>query len=274
MNTHTEEQASLYVLDKLDHEERISFEQIMEADDQVRTLVHELEDGLEAEIRKLPQYKPAPNTLELIQARIKEEEQEAEPEKIIHFPWASLNRMGIAAIILLGVGLTFLIIGKPDTTKVHVVSMGSHHSTASTLDSTQIQFESEDHFATLASLASDYWDNPELSPVSSTVNKTDDHGYAVFDAETNSGFIAIKHLPKPENGKLYRLWVSDPKTDELHNAGDIPLAGNGKGLYHFTLDGKFAPNVETVEFFVTEESIEDSEKSQPQGRRVLGNDEL
>lgn len=274
MNTRIEEQASLYVLDKLSSEERNEFELVMEQESEVKQLVHELEDGLAVEVRKLPQYKPSENTFQSIQARIHETETEVSDKKVIQFSWASLSRLGVAAVFLLGVGLTFLITSNSGAPKVYVVGMGAHSSQTSTLDSSHIQFESDDHFAQLASLAADYWDHPESNPVKIAANHTENKGYAVFDAETNSGFIAINHLPKLEKGKHYRLWVSDPQTKKLHNAGSIPLHENNKGLYYFSLETELSTQTESVEFFVTEEAIEDKETSHPKGRRVLGNDEL
>ncbi len=282
MNANTEELASLYVLDKLDPDEKRAFEARLETDTELIPLVRELESALEDQIRALPQHNAPAPLFERIKSQIAPSGPAAVNQKVVSIPWLSLMGWGMAAILLLGLGLTFLMTSRTSlpasgsNSVVLVVGMDgqSNRLKTITLDTAPNEYES---FAQLANLAEELWKNPADLP--GNVNEpsptnTRRSGYTVFNPAHKNGFIAIQQLPQPMAGKHYYLWVKDPFSNDLECAGLIPLGETTQGLYSFALPQKSTITSDHVVFFITEETTPDPTTSQPRGQLVLGIDHI
>jgi len=283
MNTNTEELASLYVLDELNSEERQAFEKLLESDTHLLLLVRELEVTLEDQIRNLPQQ-PAPTQLfSSIKERINSDFTPKSVEPVITIRWSTFASWGIAAALLLGVGLT-LLVTSPESNPaapghqpvVLIVGMDSNSAFVEAVPTVMAVDESE-NFLQLAEMAETYWQHPEQlpgyinqSPLANTLGS----GYAVFDPQSKHGFIAIQNLPLCEKGKNYFLWLRDSGSNVLECAGIIPLQDRQQGLYFFELDEDSPISSDQVAFFITEEAAADSKLSKPLGELVLGSDHI
>ncbi|MBH55510.1 MAG: hypothetical protein CMI18_14365 [Opitutaceae bacterium] len=281
MNTNIEELASLYVLDKLSAEERQSFVELLENDTELILLVRELEAALEGQVRDLPQH-PAPQGLfQRIQSRLKSEIPEATPRSVVSLPLSVFIGWGMAAALLLGIGLTLFVpsrdgldSGVSSQSFVLVVGMDSQSSVVKTVPLV-VPVDEIDNFVHLAQMAETYWQHPEQLPVrvdESPLVGTLGSGYAVYDPNNKQGFIAIHKLPKRERGKNYFLWLKDANV--LECAGIIPMQEQDQGMYFFELEDSSPISSTLVSFFITEEDTADAELSQPSGELVLGSDHI
>jgi anti-sigma-K factor RskA len=109
MNESTQELATLYVLDKLTVEERKAFEKRLESETQLVLLVRELETAVEEQIRALPQESPPDNLYSRIESLTQPHEPAPLAKSTLSISWPVLAGWGMAAALLLGVGLTLLI---------------------------------------------------------------------------------------------------------------------------------------------------------------------
>ena len=115
MNEKTQELASLYVLDKLSPDERCSFEKRLETDTELVLLLRELESAVEDQIRDLPQHKAPAGLFSSIQSQVHPHSQEVTSKPFITISWASFAGWGMAAALLLGVGLTLLVTNRDES---------------------------------------------------------------------------------------------------------------------------------------------------------------
>ena len=282
MNVTTEELASLYVLDKLEPGQKRAFEGRLQTDADLLQLVRELESALEDQIRALPQREPPGSSYERITSRIHAHEPVPLKQKAVSIPWISLMGWGMAAILLLGLGLTlFLTSGRHlpasgSNSLVLVVGMDAQSNQWKTIPLAAAADASES-FAQLAALAEELWKNPVHLPDNTNEPNpanTRRSGYTVFNPANKQGFIAIQQLPQPVAGKHYYLWVKDPFSNQLECAGLIPLQDANHGLYSFALHQDSEITSDQVVFFITEESSADPTAPRPLGRPVLGTDHI
>ncbi len=282
MNTTTEELASLYVLDKLDPGQKLAFEARLQADADLLQLVRDLESALEDQIRALPQHEAPTASFEHIISRIHPGEPLPLQQKVVSIPWISLVGWGMAAILILGLGLTFFLtsgrLPPPSGSNSVVLVVGmdaqSNQWKTITLDGAADASES---FTQLAVLAEELWKNPDHLPGHTkepNPTNTRSSGYTVFNPASKNGFIAIQQLPRPVAGKQYYLWVKDPFSNRLECAGLIPLRDANHGLYSFVLPRNSNITSDRVVFFITEESSADPTTTRPRGRPVLGSDHI
>jgi len=283
MNSNVEELASLYVLDELNAEERRAFDVRLDSDTGLLLMVRELEIALEDQIRNLPQQ-PAPEQLfEQIKRQITPVTPVTAPTRsVITISWASFAGWGMAAALILGVGLTLLVTSRESTVVVPnhqavvlVVSMDSDSAFVEAVPAIMAVDELE-NFVQLAEMAETYWEHPEQLPgsVQSPLANTLGSGYAVFDPQSKRGFIAIQNLTLHEKGKNYFLWLRDSGSNVLECAGIIPMQGKDQGLYFFELEEQSTISSNHVAFFITEEEASDTLLSQPKGELVLGSDHI
>lgn len=281
MNINLEEQASLYVLDELNHEERSAFERRLETDEELRVLVRELEIAMEDQIRNLPQTEAPDHVFGSIKQIIAPTGVETPSRPVITIPWTTFAGWGMAAALLLGVGLTLLVTNRDSNPAVGgqpvvlLVGMDAESAFVEAIPS-QMPADELENFVQLAEMAETFWKHPEQLPerVQSPLANTKSSGYAVYDPQSKHGFIAIQKLPVQEEGKNYFLWLKDAGSNVLECAGIIPMQDRDEGLYFFELDENSTLSSNQVAFFITEEASDETELERPQGALVLGSDHI
>ena len=282
MNESTQELATLYVLDKLTVEERKAFEKRLESETQLVMLVRELETAVEEQIRALPQESPPDNLYSRIESLTQPHEPAPLAKSTLSISWPVLAGWGMAAALLLGVGLTLLITdrdleGPQGVRPVYlVVGMDSDSSSFKTIPAAFSEGELGS-FGDLTQMVENYWDHPDELPSKpgySPLANTRGSGFAVFDPQSKYGYIAIQNLPKQKEGKNYFLWLKDPQADVLECAGIIPMQDRTQGLYFFELDDNSPISSSRVTFFVTEETASEPKLTKPVGEMVLGSDRI
>jgi anti-sigma-K factor RskA len=68
----------------------------------------------------------------------------------------------------------------------------------------------------------------------------------VWDAEKQQGVIKLANIPRPEEGKDYRLWIVDPKNPAPISAGVVKVSATGAARVSFSSERK----VRNVDKFV------------------------
>lgn len=283
MNTNIEELASLYVLDKLTPKERRAFEERLEADTELVILVRELEAAFEEQITSLPQRKVPDNVFHKIEGRIQSQAPASIQSPVITLPISTFIGWGMAAALLLGVGITLFVTSRNSFNGVAnnqpvvlVVGMNSGSSVLERLPSV-LPIDESENFVQLAQMAENFWQHPEQLPANITKSplaNTLGSGYAVYDPQSKHGFIAIQKLPAQKAGKNYFLWLRDTKSNVLECAGIVPMREKDQGLYFFELDDDSPISGSLVAFFITEEDTSEQRLSQPKGELVLGSDHI
>ncbi len=306
MNPQLEELACLYVLDRLEPGERSIFEERLPRDPELAALVAELESTLGRAVRALPQGEPPGGSLADIEARIdlnpavgasaprSRERERVDPTPTAEFRinqlpsngasgqarravslWVPVLRWGIAAVIAVGVGVIAVEHLRPipavaNRPFVIVVGLDSQQSRQTRLPLSERLRDADASFVKLASLAGEFWDKPSDLPVKLGSNVRSGRGYALFDPASGQGFIGVRQLPAIESGRRYRLWILDTASGQAREAGVLPAAGSGSGLYSFFV----APAVKAVagrlDFFVTVEDAVAPASARPSGNVVLG----
>jgi anti-sigma-K factor RskA len=270
MNPKLEELACLYVLDRLDWQERAAFEARLSNEPEIAGLVRELESALSRRVHALPQVDPPASLLAAIEARIDRKE---EPRRVAA-PWSAAARWGLAAVIAIGVGILAVQSLRRPTPAVErpyvlVVGMDSAGSTLAELPMRDRPANADASFIQLASLAEKYWQKPQDLPLGPAPAGAGGRGYALFDPGSSQGFIAIRQLPAAEAGKQYRLWLVETATGRIRSAGVLPSSAPDSGLYFFSVAPGGA-KAERLDFFVTAEDASAPDPAQPHGEVVLG----
>jgi hypothetical protein len=193
--------------------------------------------------------------------------------------WAAVARWGIAAVIAVGVGIIAVqslrrpAVGAPRP-YVIVVSLDSLGSKLAQLPIEDRPRDADASFIQLASLAAKFWRKPEDLPVTQDSAGQSGRGYALFDPDSNQGFIAIRQLPAAAEGKQYHLWLLDTASGRIRQAGVLPAARSTSGLYFFSVAPTGAENLGRLDFFVTAEDASAPDSAQPMGAVVLGDRKL
>jgi hypothetical protein len=279
MNESPEDSACLYVLDQLDPGERAAFEAHLLREPKLAALVRDLESGLARGVRALPRHEPPAGALDRIEGRIDALRALATlPEPASRpFPWVAFARWGLAAMI--AVSLATLAVqslrssaGRP---MIVFVGLDPNRSTFAELPLREPGQDPDARFIQLASLAQNFWEKPGDLPVKPNPVPGDNRGYALFDPGSRQGFIAIEQLPLIAETQRYHLWIRDPSTARVHDAGILPLGGMNRGLYSFALGPVDGPKNPRPNFFITvEDNDAASPPAQPRGKIVLGHQRL
>jgi hypothetical protein len=271
MKPQIEELACLYVLDRLNPGERAAFEDQVDRDPELAVFVAELEEAANRRIRELPQTSPSPSVL----ARIEEEIGRApilRTARPARSPWWAPATWAIAAAAAVAIGLVSgrILQGRSLANKptVIVVNLGTQGSESTTLAFPGSARGPDERFMHLATMAQDYWEKPEGLPGRSAKAE---RAFALFDPTSNQGFIAIRNLPPPQPGRRYRLWIFDPSTRSLRDAGELPAGDSPRGLYSFSVSPDEKGAAEGLQFFVTAEDPDAPPAGRPSGSVVLGN---
>ncbi|MFA5263472.1 MAG: anti-sigma factor [Opitutaceae bacterium] len=277
MNPQLEELACFYVLDQLDVRERAAFEARLLNDPQLAALVRELESALARRIQALPQHPVPSDLLARIEARIDRlpAGETPSPARTAAPFWISIARWEIAAVIAIGVGTIAIqsLRHVPATAErpfMIIVGLDSGTGTLTELPMQEHPRNADARFIQLASLAEQFWENPEALPVKSGSSGQSGRGYALFDPGSNQGFIAIQQLPGIEQGKRCHLWILDIASGQTREAGILPLTDSNRGLYFFSVEPGTGAKPERLDFFVTAEDGASPKLTQPRGKVVLG----
>ena len=270
-----EDLATLYVLDQLQPGERAAFEADLQREPGLAALVRDLESGLAHGIRALPPREPRADTLDRIEGRI----DALRAQALVSAPvvptlrWTAFARWGLAALI--AVSLTILAVQSLRISHARptiiFVGLDSNRNTVAELPLGESAKDPDARFIQLASLAENFWMKPGDLPVKPDPAAGSNHGYAVFDPGSRQGFIAIEQLPVASESQRYHLWIVDPATARIRDAGILPLAGMNRGLYSFALGPVDSPKSDRPNFFITvEENNAVSQPAEPKGKVVLG----
>ena len=270
MNEPPEDLACRYVLDQLDQRERAACEERLLREPGFAALVNELEAGLARGVRTLPPHEPPAGLLARIEARL-----DALPAPASRpVPWAAIARWGLAAMVT--VSLATLAVQSLRRTAAQpvivLVGLDQNRSTFAELPLPPAARDPDTRFIQLAALAENYWKKPGELPLKPEAGTN--RGYALFDPGSRQGFIAIERLPVVAETQRYHLWILDPATTRVHDAGILPLGGMSRGLYSFALGSDDSPPTTRPDFFITVEEKGAPQPARPQGRVVLGQQRL
>ncbi|HWA86918.1 MAG TPA: hypothetical protein VG710_11890 [Opitutus sp.] len=306
MNPQLEELATLYVLDRLEPGERTAFESQLLRSPELATLVHELETALTREIHSLPQHAPPADLLARVESRLdstsapaadgaaapssrsRRDATGALPSRTAAaggsvFPWLAVARWGIAAVIAVSVATLAVqsLRRSPAPAAPPVVppvvlvfGLDSQGSALTRMPLPPAAGGSAESFVQLASLAENLWENPNKLPVAPPAASESAHGYALFDPDSNQGFIAIRHLPALAPGHRYYVWIADLSSRRITEAGVLPATNASSGLYSFAVASPEKEKSARLNLFITAEDASTDKPSAPHGKVVLGNKEL
>ncbi len=293
MNESLEELACSYVLDQLDDRERTAFAARLLREPELAALVRDLESNLERGIRSLPQRPPPAGLFARIEAQIETSKSEsldpaqAGPNKpapsrpatsglpspassLPRQPLLAALRWGLAAVIAVSLAtLAVQSLRRPAASPTFVlVGLYDDQNSFSEVPLRIPAADPDARFMQLAGLAEGFWRQADKS----TGKPDDKRGYALFDPSSQQGFIAIEQLPALSGKQQYHLWIVDPGTNQVHDAGTLPLAGANRGLYSFALPAVDGSKPDRPGIFITaEEAGSTPQPDQPRGKVVLGN---
>jgi hypothetical protein len=273
MNDSIEDLATLYVLDQLDARERASFEKRLLREPDLAAVVRDLESGLAGAIQSLPACDPPADLLKRIEAQLDAPAPFSSQTAPRSLHWTVFARWGIAAVVAVSLAtLAVQSLRSPAARPVFVfVGLDTNQNTFAELPLKNGSKDPDARFMQLASLAESFWIKPGDQPVRPDPLPDGNHGYALFDPGSRQGFIAIERLPVLAGAQRYHLWIVDPATGRIHDAGSLPLSGMNRGLYSFTLGPQASLETNRPGFFITvEESDTSTTPAQPHGRVVLG----
>lgn len=281
MNKQTEELASLYVLDQLNSEERAAFETRLLREPGLSELVAQLEPALERGIRDLPQRRPPPQTLGRIEARIAslrdaEAHLETHRRPASWLNWFSLARWGVAAVIAvslatIAVRSLFVTAAQP---VVVLVGLDANQNTYAEVPMRATVKDPDARFIQLALMAEGYVEKPAELPAGVARAVAKNSAYAIFDPGSRQGFIVVERLPSIAENERYHLWMADPASGRVREAGMLPVDSGGRGLYSFAIGPDDSIQSDHPNFFITAEEGGERAPAKPQGRVVLGKNKI
>ncbi|HTO05093.1 MAG TPA: anti-sigma factor, partial [Opitutus sp.] len=257
---------------------RAAFEARLLSDPPLAAFVREIETTVAAGIHALPRRTPPSSILERVEARISAPitagTPAARPRRTGTVTWLSFARWSIAAAIALSLTTLAVQSLRHSSAQPMIVFVGldSNRNTFVELPLPAPATDADSRFIQLASLAEKLWEKPGDLPVQSNLTLTGGRGYALIDPRSLQGFIAVEQLPPITGNQRYHLWVLDPKSGQIRDAGALPLAGSNSGLYSFMLGSTDDRQSARPNLFITVEDVgETSLPAQPHGKVVLGN---
>jgi hypothetical protein len=263
MNETFDDTAALYLLDELAAPARAAFEAQVQADPALAARWRELESGFEAGIRALPQRPPPARSWSRLAASL--DERAARPAApFLRWAWAGL---GVAAAVLAAVGtLAFREIRHPAAGAAAELVVADLGQAGGSVEYSRLPGapDSDERFHELAVRAREYWEEAPSTP-RGAANRV----YALFDPGAHEGFLGVRHLQPPGAGHEYHLWIVDTATDEAADAGELPIDGAERGLFHFTVAPKRTGGAGPLDFIVTTEEQTAGPLTKPAGTVVV-----
>jgi anti-sigma-K factor RskA len=279
MNEPLEELACLYVLDQLEAGDRAAFEARLLREPELAAYVRDLEPALAHGVKSLPPREPPAATFARIEKRIAAgNDSRGSPAagravRAARPRLATFARWGIAAVITVSLATIAVQSLRHASTAPMIVFVGMNadQNTFAELPLRESGKDADARFIQLASLAENYWEKPANLPIKPDASSGDRRGYALFDPGSQQGFIAIEQLPPIAENQRYHLWVVEPASGRIRDAGTLPLSGLNRGLYSFTLSTADVQKSDRPNIFVTvEENTAVPQSTQPRGKVVLG----
>jgi hypothetical protein len=258
--------ALAYVLGELTDEMAAQVELSAKSDAELRQAIRELEEGIAAGVRALPE-RSAPLGYRAIEAQL-DRSAAAKPaaDRVSPpFRWAALG--GIAALLVAGVSIGgYEWLRTRNESAIFVAELGAGRVDVRPLRLATPANNRDGRFIQLASLAERMWDDPQSEP-----EYGNGGGYAVFDPSTRQGFIAVREIPALQRQQRYHLWYVDRDSGKLHDAGALPLDRATRGMFFFSVPATAAAQSGEPSFFLTVEDANAVDSGdRPQGKVVLG----
>lgn len=197
MNEELEEQASLYVLGLLEGSEAAVFERRLQADDNLRLLVDELDEAAAALAHGAPVRPLSTELRARVLGKVSSEKTAAFPRRSNWIPWA------IAACLALT--CAYLISGTARLQK-RVAHLEQRDILA------QIQ---------IASLTSKLENAPNANAV------------VVWDEKRQRGILKVTQLPRNADDRDYQLWLVDPRYKNPVDGGVFHVGNDGTMSFPF-----------------------------------------
>jgi anti-sigma-K factor RskA len=191
VNEQLEEQASLYVLGLLEGEEASAFEQRLQSDAELQTLVDQL-DAAAAAMAHSAQSRALPRELrDRVLAQVRSGKTIAFPRQSNWIPWA------IAACLAL-------------TCAYLIAERGGLRKRITRLEQRDIFSQIQ-----IASLSSKLENAPDANAV------------VVWDEKKQRGVLKVTKLPRNEENRDYQLWLVDPRYKDPIDGGVFHVANDG-----------------------------------------------
>lgn len=254
-----------YVLGELTDETAAQVELSASNDPELRQAIRELEEGIAAGVRALPE-RPAPLGYRAIEAQLGRSAEKPAADRSSHpFRWAVLG--GIAALIVAGLSIGgYEWLRSRNESAIFVAELSAGRVDVRPLRMATPANNRDGRFIQLASLAERMWDDPQSEP-----EHGNGGGYAVFDPSTRQGFIAVRKIPALQRQQRYHLWYVDRDRGTLHDAGALPLDRATRGMFFFSVPGTATTQSAEPSFFLTVEDANATDSGdRPQGKVVLG----
>ena len=275
-----EEVACLYVLDQLDPAARSEVDARLLHDPELAELVRELQGVVANAVRAVAQTPAPPEQLLKIEAQIDAAGKAGRGKRSQSGPttvrWITFARWGIAALIAVSLStLAIQSLRRPKLTPMIVfVSLDSNRNTFVEFPLEVEATDADARFVQLASMAETFWRAPSQLPRGTNQIPDGRRGYVLFDPSTRQGFIAVDQLPPLAETQRYHLWLLDPQSGTIRDAGSLPLWGGG-GLFSFTAQTAQSHLVARPQIFITIEDVRDTPApAQPHGQVVLGDSRI
>lgn len=276
-----EEVACLYVLDQLDPAARSEVDARLPHEPELAALVHELQSVVANAVRGVAQTPPPPDQLMKIEAQIDAAGKSGTGQRLENGPtnvrWISFARWGIAALIAVSLStLAIQSLRRPKLSPMIVfVGLDSNRNTFKELPLHASAADADARFVQLASMAEKFWRGPKQLPRETNPTAEGGSGYVLFDPSSRQGFIAVDQLPPIAETQRYHLWLLDPHSGTIRDAGSLPLSGGTGGLFSFTAQTAQTDSVARPQIFITIEDVRDPPApAQPHGRVVLGDSRI
>jgi hypothetical protein len=267
METNKHDLALAYVLGELDAATARAVEAQARSDADLRHEIYVLEEGLAARVRALPEHRVPTTAYAALERRLGAATAVPTAAQRVHaFRWALLG--GLAALLCVGLGVGgYAWWSGRNQPVVFLAELASGQTRVRPIALVRSGKTGDARFIALASLAEKLW----AEPVQSGSSDAAGGGYAVFDPTTNTGFIAVREVPRLPGVQRYHLWFRDRDTGTVHDAGALPLERATRGLFFFSLPEEQETRSRQPSFFLTVEDVtEPASGARPLGRVVLG----
>lgn len=260
-----EEQAALYVMDRLEPAERAEFESALQSDAELRALVAELEEAAAALAHAAPLHLPPPGLKARVLAATRGETPAAAVRPSIlgtarwreYLPWAVAAMFALSTIVF-WIERHQLSAERGLVVRDFVTFEQQAATETAALErelANQRQRQTTEMSALRAELdAMRERDALSSMKIATLTAQVDAYARAlavvVWDAKAQQGFLTLDKFPAAGAGKDYQLWVIDPAKKTPVSAGIVPISPTGVARIAFKPDqpisavGKFAISVE------------------------------